>query len=44
MNNLSAVESVFFAALDKGSPEERAAYAKKVFDAVDSEDRARQGK
>jgi serine/threonine protein kinase len=26
MNNLSAVESIFFAALDKGSPEERAAY------------------
>ena len=26
MNNLSAVESIFFAALDKGSPEERASY------------------
>jgi serine/threonine protein kinase/tetratricopeptide (TPR) repeat protein len=26
VNNLSAVESIFFAALDKGSPEERASY------------------
>ncbi|HEY7153037.1 MAG TPA: protein kinase [Gemmataceae bacterium] len=26
MNNLSAVESIYFAALEKGSPEERAAY------------------
>jgi serine/threonine protein kinase/tetratricopeptide (TPR) repeat protein len=26
MSNLSAVESIYFAALDKGSPEERAAY------------------
>src|SRR5262249_61697964 len=26
MNNLSAVESIYFAALQKGTPEERAAY------------------